>query len=201
MRLNAFRHSLLFFVSALAAAVLFAGCSPSVKVRSDTDPGVNMRQYQTYNFFSQMGIEGENYSNLLGQHFRDAISREMGVRGYQQSDAPQLQINVSIGSEEKVRVNTYSDPYLHGGYYGPYGYGGYGSPWGYGGGTRTTVHQYTEANVYIDVVDSSNHRMVWQGVATFTVTDKMQKQLRESIQNTVGKVFEQFPVPAPEASG
>ncbi|MBT8060814.1 MAG: DUF4136 domain-containing protein, partial [Gammaproteobacteria bacterium] len=73
--------------------------------------------------------------------------------------------------------------------------------WGYGGGTRTTVHQYTEANVYIDVVDSSNHRMVWQGVATFTVTDKMQKQLRESIQNTVGKVFEQFPVPAPEASG
>jgi hypothetical protein len=44
-------------------AVLIAGCAPSVKVRSDADPGVNMRQYQTYNFFSQMGVEGEGYSN------------------------------------------------------------------------------------------------------------------------------------------
>jgi hypothetical protein len=201
MRLNAFRHSFLFLLFAFAAVALFTGCSPSVKVRSDTDPGVNMRQYETYNFFSQMGIEGENYSNLLGQHFRDAISREMNVRGYQQSDAPSLQVNVTIGSQEKVRVNTYSDPYLYGGYYGPYGYGGLGSPWGYGGRTQTTVSQYTEANVYIDMIDSSTHRMVWQGVATFTVTDKMQKQLRETIQNTVSKVFEQFPVPAPETSG
>ena len=43
--------------------------------------------------------------------------------------------------------------------------------------------------------------MVWQGVATFTVTDKMQEQLRETIYNTVNKVFEQFPVPAPGQSG
>ena len=178
--------------------VLLAGCAPSVKVRSDTDPGVNMSQYQTYDFFSQMGIEGEGYSNLLGQHFRDAISSQMNSRGFSKAGAPQLQINVSIGAEEKVRVNTYQEPYLYGGYYGRGAYGYYGSPWGYGGGaTRTTVHQYTEANVYIDMVDAGQHKMVWQGVATFTVTDKMQEQLRETVQNTVNKVFAEFPVPAP----
>ena len=162
-----------------------------------------MGQYKTYDFFSQMGIEGDGYSNLLGQHFRDAISSQMKSRGYSQSATPQLQINVSIGAEEKVRVNTYQDPYLYGGYYGR-GYGGYGygSPWGHGGGaTRTTVHQYTEANVYIDMVDVSEHKMVWQGVATFTVTDKMQGQLRETVQNTVEKVFSQYPVSAPSTSG
>lgn len=201
MNSKVYRTRCLHLVSALALALLLAGCSPSVKVRSDTDPGVNMRQFQSYNFFSQMGIEGDNYSNLLGQHFRDSISREMNARGYQQSGSPELQINVSIGSQEKVRVNTYNDPYLHGGYYGPYGYGGWGSPWHYGGTTHTTVRQYTEANVYIDMVDSSTHRMVWQGVATFTVTEKMQQQLRETVQNTVSKVFEEFPVPAPGASG
>ena len=37
-------------------AVLLAGCAPSVKVRSDADPGVNMSQYQTYDFFSHMVI-------------------------------------------------------------------------------------------------------------------------------------------------
>jgi hypothetical protein len=81
------------------------------------------------------------------------------------------------------------------------GYGRYGSPWGYGGGTtRTTVSQYTEANVYIDIVDASEHKLVWQGVATFTLTDKMQSQLRETVNSTVEKIFTQFPVSRP-ASG
>lgn len=181
--------------SMAVCAMVLAACAPSVKVRSDTDPGVNMAQYKTYNFFSQLGIEGDSYSNLLGQHFRDAITSEMDSRGLAQSNSPQLQINVSIGAEEKVRVNTYQDPYLYGGYYGMRGYGVYGNPWGYAGGTtRTTVSQYTEANVYIDMVDASEHKLVWQGVATFTLTDKMQSQVRETVNNTVQKIFSQFPV-------
>jgi len=190
-------------ITVAVLAAFLTACSPSVQVRTDTDPGVNMSQYKSYDFFSQLGIEGDGYSNLLGQHFRAAISSQMNARGFSQSETPQLQINVSIGAEDKVRVNTYQDPYLYGGYYGRgYGAYGHGSPWGYGGGaTRTTVHQYTEAKVYIDMVDVSTHKMVWQGVATFTVTDKMQGQLRETVNNTVEKILSQFPVPATSASG
>jgi len=184
-------------IAAAAAVVLLAGCAPSVKVRSDADPDVNLTQYQTYGFFSQLGVEGDSYSNLVGRHFRDAISAQMEARGYSKSDSPQLQVNVSIGAEEKIRVNTYQDPYLYGGYYGRYGYGYMGSPWGYPTTTRTSVSQYTEANVYIDMVDASEHKLVWQGVATFTLTDKMQEQLRETVYSTVDKVFSQYPVPAP----
>ena len=183
-------------LAVLIASLALSACSPSVKVRSDVAPGVNLSQFQTYNYFSQMGVEGENYSNLLGQHFRDAIDSEMNMRGFKRADAPQLQVNVSIGAKDKVKVNTYQDPYVYGGHYGYRGYGYYGSPW-YGGGTRTTVHEYTEANVYIDMVDSSEHKLVWQGVATFTLTDKMQENIRETVQTTVNSVFEQFPVPAP----
>ena len=190
------RNPVVSIAAVLTAALVLSACSPSVKVRSDVAPDTNMSQFQTYNFFSQMGVEGENYSNLLGQHFRDAISSEMSARGYKLSDSPQLQINVSIGAEDKVRVNTYNDPYVYGGHYGYRGYGYYGSPW-YGGGTRTTVHQYTEANVYIDMVDSAERQLVWQGVATFTVTDKIQENIRETVQTTVNSVFEQYPVPAP----
>ena len=191
------------YLHKLFALVLLVGlvvaCSPSVKVRSDADPTVNLNQYQTYNFFSQLGIEGDSYSNLLGQHFRQSVADQMDARGFTQALSPQLQINVSIGAEDKVRVNTYQDPYLYGGHYGM-GYGGmYGSPfgYGYGGGTRTSVHQYTEAKVYIDLVDSAQHKMVWQGVATFTVTEKMQGQLRETVYSTVEKIFTQFPIAAP----
>jgi hypothetical protein len=198
MSLNYKASSVGLLVPVLVLALLLSACSPSVKVRSDVAPDVNMSQYQSYGFFSQLGVEGENYSNLLGQHFRDAVSSEMNIRGFNQSDTPQLQINVSIGAKDKVKVNTYNDPYLYGGHYGYRGYGYYGSPW-YGGGTRTTVHQYTEANVYIDMVDSAKHELVWQGVATFTVTDKMQENIRETVHSTVNSVFTQFPVPAPSA--
>ena len=211
MKLGLNRNFLQTFFASLTILVLLSACAPSVKVRSDSDPTINLRQFQTYGFFSQMGIEGDNYSNLLGQHFRAAVASQMDKRGFSQSASPQLQINVSVGSKEKVRVNTYSDPYLHGGGYGMYG-GGYGggyrggyggSPfgYGYGGGTSTTVHQYTEANVYIDLVDSTEHKMVWQGVATFTVTDKMQQQLHETVNNTVEKIFSEFPIAAPGSSG
>jgi len=184
-------------LAVLIASLALSACSPSVKVRSDVAPDVNMSQFQTYDYFSQMGVEGENYSNLLGQHFRDAIDTELNMRGLKRSDAPQLQVNVSIGAKDKVKVNTYHDPYVYGGHYGYRGHGYYGSPYYGGGGTRTSVHQYTEANVYIDMVDSSEHKLIWQGVATFTVTDKMQENIRETVQMTVNSVFEQFPIPAP----
>ena len=123
----------------------------------------------------------------------DARHREAGPR---HSNGP-IELLVV---QEKVRVNTYNDPYLHGGFYGRPGYGYYGNPWAYGGMTQTTVRQYTEANVYIDVVDASEHKLVWQGVATFTLTDKMQEQMRETVFTTVDKVFTKFPVPAPATS-
>jgi len=197
MKLNFSLANLPCALAVTAIAVLLAGCAPSVKVRSDADPGVDMSRYQTYDFFSQLGVEGDSYSNLVGRHFRDSITSQMDARGYSKSDTPQLQINVSIGAEEKVRVNTYQDPYLYGGYYGRGGYGYMGSPWGYPTTTRTTVSQYTEANIFIDMVDASEHKLVWQGVATFTLTDKMQEQLRETVYSTVDKVFAKYPVPAP----
>lgn len=161
--------------SLLAAALcglFLIACGSGVTVRADVDPSVDLGQYQTYDFFSQMGIEQTSYPNLLGQHFREAISAQMDSRGYRKSAAPQLQVNVSVDVDDKVRVNTYQDPYLYGGYYGGYRGVGFGSPMYYGGGTTTTVHQYTEANVYIDLVDTAQHKMIWQGVATFTITEK-----------------------------
>jgi hypothetical protein len=178
------------------AALLLGACAPTVKVRSDADPSVNFSQYKTYNFFSQLGIEGEGYANLMGQHFREAINQEMQARGFQLSDNPQLQINVSAATDDKIRVNTYQDPYLYGGYYGRGYMGGWGTPMYYGGST-TTVSQYTVADVYVDAVDSQMHKMVWQGVASFTLSEKMQKEARSAIFNTVNQIYTQFPVAAP----
>jgi hypothetical protein len=42
--------------------------------------------------------------------------------------------------------------------------------------------------------------VVWQGVATFTLTDKLQENLRQTVHDTVAKIFTEFPIAAPAAS-
>ena len=187
-------------LAALVAVLMLAACGPSIQVRSDSAPGVDLAQFKTFNFFQQLGIEGSDYSSLLGQHFRDAIFAQMQSRGFSLTTDPQLQINVSADTEDKIRVNSYSEPYLYGGYYGRPGWGYWGSPWGYAGATTTTVSQYTKAYIYIDVVDAAEHKLLWQGVATFTLTDKMQDNVRAAVNQTVNEIFTQFPVPATTTS-
>ena len=179
-------------VFALSLLLVLAACSSGPTIKSDYDPSVDFTQYKTYNFFKPMGIENPNYSSLLGQMFRQAISKEMEARGYTLSPDPDLLMNVSAQLEDKTKVTTYSDPY-YGGYYG-YRAGFYDPWYGYGGGTRTHVSQYTEGTVNIDMVDANQKRMVWEGVAIGRVDeDKTNEEVRASINSGVAEMFANYP--------
>ena len=113
--------------------------------------------------------------------FRDAITREMELRGYTLSDSPDLLMNVSARMDDKTKVTTYNDP-MYGGYYG-YRAGFYDPWYGYGYGTQTHVSQYTEGTVNIDMVDINQKRMVWEGVAVGRVDgDKSNDEVRAGHQ-------------------
>ena len=179
-------------VFALSLLLVLAACSSGPTIKSDYDPSVDFSQYKTYNFFKPMGIENPNYSSLLGQMFRQAISKEMEARGYTLSPDPDLLMNVSAQLEDKTKVTTYSDPY-YGGYYG-YRAGFYDPWYGYGGGTRTHVSQYTEGTVNIDMVDANQKRMVWEGVAIGRVNeDQSNEEVRAAINAGVAEMFANYP--------
>jgi len=177
-------------VLALVFAVALTGCASGPKIQTDHDPSVDFSKYHTYNFFKPLGIEGHSYSSILGQNFRDAISREMDSRGYEMSDDPDLLLNVSARLQEKTKVTTYNDPYPY------YGYRmGYYDPWyGYGYGTQTHVSQYTEGTVNIDMVDAAQKRMVWEGIAIGRVhEDRTNLEVKEAIFSGVAQMFSQYP--------
>ena len=159
------------FALLAGVAVLLASCASKPTIESDYDPTIDFSQYKTYGFFNPMGIENPNYSSIYGSFFRDAISKEMESRGYTQSDNPDLMINVSGRLQDKTKVTTTSDPYMHGGYYG-YRRGHYGTWGGYGYGTTTHVSNYTEGTINVDMVDRAAKRMVWEGVAMGRVDEK-----------------------------
>ncbi len=192
MKSGCFRGHRVFTVLLVCACMFFLGaCSSGLKVRSDQDPSADFSQYRTFNFFDPMGIEGGYNSPIFGQLFREAITREMTERGYVLSNTPDLIINVTIQSDDKIRIQTYSAPYMSGAYYRrPGGYYGSGVGMGVGVGTRAT--EQTEASVFIDLVDPKLERVIWQGVAVVEVTDKVAQQLRDAVYTAVNVVYDQY---------
>jgi len=188
---NRHRVSSIFVVLLLGG--MLSACSSGLTVRSEIDPTADFSQYTTYNFFEPMGIESGYNSPIFGEHFRASIGNELANRKYRTADKPDLLINVTIRGDDKVKMTSYSAPYMTGGYYGRPGGASYGSAVGVGISAGRTATMTTEASVFIDFVDFEKHRVVWQGVAVVDVTDKVAQQLRDAIYTSVNKVLAQYP--------
>jgi len=172
--------------------MLLAACSSGVQVRSDSSPSANFPAFKTYGFFKPMGIEGGYNSPIFGEHFRAAISREMESRGYEISNRPDLIINVTVRFDEKVKMTTYTAPYVSGAYYGSRVGPSYGSAVGAGVQVSQRATKVQEVSVFIDLVENSAERLAWQGVAVFDGSDKKAQELQKTINDTVSKIFAQY---------
>ena len=193
MSISSQRWPLAAAVTGLALGVLLGACASNLTVRSDQDPNADFSRYATWNFFDELGIEGGYNSPIFGEHFREAIFEEMSARGYRLSTSPDLKVNVSLRADEKMKVKTQTAPYMSGAYYrglyGPY----HGSAFGVGVGTVSRATEVTEASVFIDLVDTSAERLVWQGDAGAEANEKSAQNLREAIFTAVDRVFELYP--------
>lgn len=167
-------------------------CASKPTIQSDYDYTADFSQYQTYSYFSPLGIEHPDYSTIYGSIFREAIDVEMQSRGYVKSENPDLLINVSGKLKEKIKVTNTSGSYA-GGYYGYRG-GFYGAWRGYGYGPSSHVSQYTEGTIHVDLVDSAEKRMVWEGIAFGRVKEsESNDEVRGSIRTSVQEMFAEYP--------
>jgi hypothetical protein len=190
------RHPKLLLSLLIAVSLILAGCSSGLQVRSDVDPEADFSRYHSYNYFDPMGIEGGYNSPIFGELFREAISRELDSRGYRQAAQPELLVNVTIRADDRVKMKSYSAPYMSGAYYNRPGGAYYGSGLGVGVSVGQRATKVTEASAFIDLVDVTKQRIVWQGVAVVDVNDKVAQQLRNSIFTAVNEVLKQYPFTA-----
>jgi hypothetical protein len=188
-----FKRPVVAALTIVLVSCLVSACSTGLTIRSDEDPTANFGSYRTWNFFNQLGIEGGYNSPIFGEHFRSAISQEMTQKGYRQSDDPDVFINVTFRADDKVKMKSYTAPYMSGAYYHRPGGAHYGSALGVGVGVSSRATEVTEASVFIDMVDNSTDRMVWQGVAEFEANDKVAQNLRDATYTVVNTLFKQYP--------
>lgn len=188
------------YILFVVASLSLSACSSGLTVRSDVDPGADFSQFKTYNFFEPLGIESGYNSPIFGEHYRSIISRELGSRGYRKADTPDVLINVTIRSDDKVRMRSYTTPYMTGGYYGRPGGGQVGSAVGVGVSVGPRVTETTEVSVFIDFVDFEKHQVIWQGVTIVSASDKVAQQLRDAIYTSVDAVFAEYNYVAGQAA-
>lgn len=165
----------------LLAAMLFTSCS-SVRVASDYDREANFNSYQTFAFFKP-GIDRAEISDLDKKRILRAIEAEMQAKGFTKSDDPDLL--VSIFTKTNENINIYQNNMMG------WGYGWGWHPWYWGSGYNT-VNRTSEGTLYIDLIDAEDKELVWQGMGTAALAEKVDKK-QERINEIVNKILEKYP--------
>ena len=169
-------------LSSLVALLVFAACS-SINVSYDYDKNANFNAYKTYAYTQEalaLGIGDLNRDRLLS-----AIDAQMAARGFTKSDSPDALVDLIVKAQERTQATATNT----GGYYGRYGWGG--------GMSTTTIDydQYVDGTLFVNLIDKSTEKMVWQGRATKTLDENASAEKQETnINNAVKMIFEKFPV-------
>ena len=189
------KHSMTRWLPLAAAAGLLAlgGCASGPDVRVDYDRTADFTAYKTFGFASPLGTDRGGYQSVVSQHLKAATQREMQARGMRLDPAaPQLLVNFSAALSDKLRVARTPTVSMGLGYYGYRG--GLFSVWPLYA-DQTSVSQYREGTLNIDVVDAARKQLVWEGVVTDSVTQQMQDDVPGAVDAAVTAAFARSPVP------
>ena len=183
-------------IAALLLAALLTSCASGPRISANQDPTVDLGSYRTYGFASPLATDRPGgATSLVSTYLTQATQREMNALGYRQVEAaPDLVINFYLNTQEKIQARTSPAP---GAYYG-YRRGYYGV-WG-GYGTETTVTQYTEGTLHVDLVDARRNQRVWEGVAEGRIPSDIRETLPERACNVISEIFARYPIPTPAAN-
>src|SRR5688572_17685454 len=115
-------------ITTLAATLVLAGCATfEPRVRSDFDRQVDFGSYKTFGFPPTAGTDRGGYATLITGYFKDAVKREMSIRGYTFAETnPDLLVNFYSESRDKTQITSFPSATMTFGY--GYGYRRFGYP-------------------------------------------------------------------------
>jgi hypothetical protein len=162
------------------------------KVTVDLDKAVDFSNYKTLTFLGWQKDSGKLMNDLDKDRMRNAYVSEFKSRGMEKGgEDADIAITLYLVLEQKTSTTAYTN-YYGGGGYGRYGRGG----WGWGNGSANTTYSesdYIEGTLVMDVYDNSTNKLIWQAVASKTVSENPKKR-EKSIPKTVAKMMKKFPI-------
>lgn len=159
--------------------LLLSSCA-TIDVATDYDKEVNFNQYQTYAFFKP-GIDKAEISDLDKKRILRAIDFELSQKGMTKSENPDVLVSIFTQTKEKVNV-----------YQNNFGYGWGWSPYYWGGAGQVSSYTSIEGTLFIDLIDAERNELVWQGLGTGVLSQKMERK-EEKIREIVKEILNKYP--------
>jgi hypothetical protein len=178
-----------------------AGCASGPTVRAVSDPQADFTAFRTFGFVSPLGTDRNGFVSQVSTAMTAATRREMEARGlvYAAED-PQLLVNFNAQLADRVRIDQQPSSMMRSNraYYG-YRRGFY-TPfptWQ----DQTTVTQYQEGTINIDVADAATRQLVWEGVVSQRMGSRENADLIAAIDRGVTAAFGRFPIAVSSPAG
>jgi hypothetical protein len=179
-------------------SLLMAGCATGFKGTYDYDRDHDFSNHTSWAWISEqpmtIGAADNIPSPLLEPRIMSAIENSLTTKGFTMADSREsadFVVAFTVGSRDKIKVDTYPT------YYGSYGYPrGWGRPYygvGMGYGTETRVREYTNGMLAIDIFDVSEQRPMWHGYTEKSISSSDRKNAEATINAAVAAVLKGFP--------
>ena len=162
----------LFLLAVLTLGL--AACASSPTITSNVSPDADFRNFETYGFMSPLGTDRSNgVQTPLSSRLISSMSREMEARGLTGSDSPDLLIDFVVFSEDRIDVrqtpasrttSVHRSSSVH------------RTHWHHGWTVwptyETTVRQYTQGSLLIDLMDPATSVLIAEGGAQSRITSR-----------------------------
>jgi len=157
-------------------------CS-TLKVTYDYDGQTDFSKFKTYAFSEDalnLPIQQLNRDRVL-----KAVEKEMAAKGFSKSDTPDVLVDLQVKAKQEVSATATNTGGMYGGRYG-YAYGG--------GTTHIDYNEYTVGSLFVNIVDKSTDKIVWQGVGSQTLDENASASKRDAnINEGVRQIFMNYP--------
>lgn len=149
---------------AALASLLLSACASGPTIVANTNPGTDFTNFTTFNYMQPLGTDRSNgVRTPFSTRLMTSMDREMAARGLQKSDNPDILIDFNIFAEDRIDVRQTPTSTVH------------RSHWHRGWSTwptyQTTVRQYTEGSLVIDIVYPAQSTLIAEGSATQRVNN------------------------------
>jgi hypothetical protein len=163
-------------LAAAATILLISGGAFAQQVQVDYEHHVDFSRYHTY-YWTKVQTEDPLWQSRV----TDAVDRELQKKGWQkvQSDG-----DVAVAAVGATKTQQEYQTFYNG--LGGWRWGGFGDE------ATTTVQNYQVGTLVVDMFDSATKRLIWRGVATDTLSNKVSKN-ENRLEKAVDKMFKDFP--------
>lgn len=173
-------------IPALGLAVGLAACS-SVRVQTDFDPQAGFEGFRSYAWLDAptpsagAAPSGRASNDLVRRRVERAVDAELARKGYlRTTTSPDFRVGMHTIVDEKVDVDQVNRIY------------GYRrSAWVV---QETTVREYLEGTLILDIVDGARNELVWRGSASGALPrNPTPERIDRTVNEAVAKILERYP--------